>query len=263
MAQVVFALGDDVLPMNLSRSASWPPCSRPKRRCSLLPISQINARLKSGTVPPGSVIVAGANFGCGSSREQAASTLKGYGTDDRGQGVCPDFPAELREPRASHDHLPGDPGGGRRRTRFHANTRCEQDDRQTVRYRPAAEGAAGHHRRRRPDRLHAEAVDGEVRLVKTVISGQWSVASRCHTDRRTGGRRTGGHAAQTKGREVFPPRGPSCCGQPEPRSREPRAKSPEPRANLVPIVIRLVRPFDRHADVVRLLRRQLVSFTPR
>jgi len=38
----------------------------------------INARLKSGAVAPGSVIVAGANFGCGSSREQAASTLKGH-----------------------------------------------------------------------------------------------------------------------------------------------------------------------------------------
>jgi 3-isopropylmalate dehydratase small subunit len=39
---------------------------------------EINARLKSGNVAPGSVIVAGANFGCGSSREQAASTLKGH-----------------------------------------------------------------------------------------------------------------------------------------------------------------------------------------
>jgi len=37
-----------------------------------------NGRLQRGEVPPGSVIVAGANFGCGSSREQAASTLKGY-----------------------------------------------------------------------------------------------------------------------------------------------------------------------------------------
>jgi hypothetical protein len=30
-------------------------------------------------IAPGSVIVAGANFGCGSSREQAASCLKGHG----------------------------------------------------------------------------------------------------------------------------------------------------------------------------------------
>jgi 3-isopropylmalate/(R)-2-methylmalate dehydratase small subunit len=39
---------------------------------------EFNARLKEKQVPPGSVIVAGNNFGCGSSREQAASTLKGH-----------------------------------------------------------------------------------------------------------------------------------------------------------------------------------------
>jgi 3-isopropylmalate/(R)-2-methylmalate dehydratase small subunit len=39
---------------------------------------ELNARLKAGQVPPGSVIVAAQNFGCGSSREQAASCLKGY-----------------------------------------------------------------------------------------------------------------------------------------------------------------------------------------
>jgi 3-isopropylmalate/(R)-2-methylmalate dehydratase small subunit len=38
-----------------------------------------NTRLKSGKVAPGSVLVADKNFGCGSSREQAASCLKGYG----------------------------------------------------------------------------------------------------------------------------------------------------------------------------------------
>jgi len=38
-----------------------------------------NARLKAKGIPPGSVLVAGRNFGCGSSREQAASTLKGHG----------------------------------------------------------------------------------------------------------------------------------------------------------------------------------------
>jgi 3-isopropylmalate/(R)-2-methylmalate dehydratase small subunit len=38
----------------------------------------LNARLKDKQVPPGSIIVAGQNFGCGSSREQAVSCLKGY-----------------------------------------------------------------------------------------------------------------------------------------------------------------------------------------
>ncbi len=37
-----------------------------------------NARLKAKAIPRGSVLVAGRNFGCGSSREQAASCLKGH-----------------------------------------------------------------------------------------------------------------------------------------------------------------------------------------
>jgi len=37
-----------------------------------------NQALTAKQVPPGSFIVAGDNFGCGSSREQAASCIKGY-----------------------------------------------------------------------------------------------------------------------------------------------------------------------------------------
>ena len=40
--------------------------------------TEFNARLKAKAVPPGSVIVADENFGCGSSREQAASAIKGH-----------------------------------------------------------------------------------------------------------------------------------------------------------------------------------------
>jgi 3-isopropylmalate/(R)-2-methylmalate dehydratase small subunit len=40
--------------------------------------ADFNRRLRAKEVPAGSVIVAGANFGCGSSREQAASCLKGH-----------------------------------------------------------------------------------------------------------------------------------------------------------------------------------------
>ncbi len=40
---------------------------------------EFNAKLNQGKIAAGSFIVAGANFGCGSSREQAASTLKGHG----------------------------------------------------------------------------------------------------------------------------------------------------------------------------------------
>jgi 3-isopropylmalate/(R)-2-methylmalate dehydratase small subunit len=40
--------------------------------------TEFNARLKARQVPPGGIVVAGKNFGCGSSREQAVSTLKGH-----------------------------------------------------------------------------------------------------------------------------------------------------------------------------------------
>jgi 3-isopropylmalate/(R)-2-methylmalate dehydratase small subunit len=39
---------------------------------------EFNQALKNNEVPAGSFIVAGDNFGCGSSREQAASCIKGY-----------------------------------------------------------------------------------------------------------------------------------------------------------------------------------------
>ena len=78
MPQVVFTLGDDV-----STDAIYPgrfmatvlPTETPQFAFADYPF---NAVLKAGQVPPGSVIVAAKNFGCGSSREQAASTLKGY-----------------------------------------------------------------------------------------------------------------------------------------------------------------------------------------
>ena len=41
-------------------------------------IADFNARLRKGEIPAGSIVVGGRNFGCGSSREQAASCLKGH-----------------------------------------------------------------------------------------------------------------------------------------------------------------------------------------
>lgn len=40
--------------------------------------AEFSAKLKAKQVPPGSFIVAADNFGCGSSREQAASCIKGH-----------------------------------------------------------------------------------------------------------------------------------------------------------------------------------------
>ncbi|MDP2807894.1 MAG: 3-isopropylmalate dehydratase, partial [bacterium] len=40
---------------------------------------EFNKKLKAKQIEPGSFIVAGKNFGCGSSREQAASCLVGWG----------------------------------------------------------------------------------------------------------------------------------------------------------------------------------------
>jgi 3-isopropylmalate/(R)-2-methylmalate dehydratase small subunit len=78
MPQVLSKLGDDV-----STDVIYPgrymatvlPAETPQY--AFADDAELSGRLKS-RVPPGSVIVAGKNFGCGSSREQACSCLKGY-----------------------------------------------------------------------------------------------------------------------------------------------------------------------------------------
>jgi 3-isopropylmalate/(R)-2-methylmalate dehydratase small subunit len=79
MAQDIANLGDDV-----STDVIYPgrymatvlPTETPQ--FAFADDAGLNGRLRSKQVPPGSVIVAGKNFGCGSSREQACSCLKGY-----------------------------------------------------------------------------------------------------------------------------------------------------------------------------------------
>ncbi len=79
MAKVVLKLGDDI-----STDIIYPgrymatvlPSETPQYAFADMP--EFNSKLRSGQIPAGSVIVAGKNFGCGSSREQAASCLKGY-----------------------------------------------------------------------------------------------------------------------------------------------------------------------------------------
>lgn len=78
MAKVVLKLGDDI-----STDIIYPgrymatvlPTETPQY--AFVDYTEFNARLKKGDIPAGSIIVAGTNFGCGSSREQAASCLKG------------------------------------------------------------------------------------------------------------------------------------------------------------------------------------------
>jgi 3-isopropylmalate/(R)-2-methylmalate dehydratase small subunit len=79
MATVVFKLGDDI-----STDAIYPgrfmatvlPTETPK--LAFADYTDFNEKLNRGEVEPGSFLVAAKNFGCGSSREQAASCLKGW-----------------------------------------------------------------------------------------------------------------------------------------------------------------------------------------
>jgi 3-isopropylmalate/(R)-2-methylmalate dehydratase small subunit len=79
MAKVVLKLGDDI-----STDIIYPgrymatvlPNETPQY--AFADNAEFNGRLKRKEIPAGSVVVAGKNFGCGSSREQAASTLKGH-----------------------------------------------------------------------------------------------------------------------------------------------------------------------------------------
>ncbi len=80
MATVVYKLGDDV-----STDAIYPgrfmatvlPSETPQ--FCFADDQAFNHALQQHAFAPGSVVAAGQNFGCGSSREQAASTLKGHG----------------------------------------------------------------------------------------------------------------------------------------------------------------------------------------
>ena len=78
MSQVILKLGDDVSTDTIYPGrfmATVLPTETPQYAFADL---EINAKLRDKKVPAGSVVVAGNNFGCGSSREQAASTLKGH-----------------------------------------------------------------------------------------------------------------------------------------------------------------------------------------
>ena len=79
MPTVVFKVGDDV-----STDVIYPG----RYMATVLPTetpqfafaneTAFNAKLNAKQIPPGSILVGGKNFGCGSSREQAVSCLKGH-----------------------------------------------------------------------------------------------------------------------------------------------------------------------------------------
>ncbi len=79
MAKVVFVKGDDV-----STDVIYPgrymatvlPSETPQ--FAFADDKEFNSKLTGKSVPEGSIVVGGRNFGCGSSREQAVSTLKGH-----------------------------------------------------------------------------------------------------------------------------------------------------------------------------------------
>jgi 3-isopropylmalate/(R)-2-methylmalate dehydratase small subunit len=79
MARVIARLGDDV-----STDVIYPgrymatvlPSETPQ--FAFADNAELNGRLRSKQMPAGSIVVAGKNFGCGSSREQACSCLKGH-----------------------------------------------------------------------------------------------------------------------------------------------------------------------------------------
>ncbi len=79
VGKVALKLGDDI-----STDAIYPgrfmatvlPSETPQYAFADFP--EFNSRLRNQEIPLGSIVVAGSNFGCGSSREQAASTLKGH-----------------------------------------------------------------------------------------------------------------------------------------------------------------------------------------
>lgn len=80
MAKVVYIVKDDVSTDTIYPGrfmATVLPAETPK--FAFADDAEFNGRLQRKEIEPGSVIVAGKNFGCGSSREQAASCLRGYG----------------------------------------------------------------------------------------------------------------------------------------------------------------------------------------
>jgi 3-isopropylmalate/(R)-2-methylmalate dehydratase small subunit len=79
MPQVVYKVGDDV-----STDVIYPGrfmatvLPRETPQFAFADDAAFNGKLKAKQIPPGGVVMGGKNFGCGSSREQAVSCLRGH-----------------------------------------------------------------------------------------------------------------------------------------------------------------------------------------
>ncbi len=79
MPFVIHVLGDDISTDHIYPGrfmATVLPVETPQ--FCFADMQTFNAELKAHTYQPGSFLIAGSNFGCGSSREQAASTINGH-----------------------------------------------------------------------------------------------------------------------------------------------------------------------------------------
>ena len=151
--KVVLKLGDDI-----STDIIYPG----RFMATVLPVetpafafadnADFNGKLKAGKIPAGSAIVAGKNFGCGSSREQAVSCLKGYSLAIVAKDISRIFLQSAINLGLNIVVCPAiDPRKATSRAR-----RRQGHNRTSVSFRRTApESAAGHNRRGRADTLHA------------------------------------------------------------------------------------------------------------
>ncbi len=158
MAKVVLRLGDDV-----STDAIYPgrfmatvlPTETPQY--CFADLTDFNKRLKDGAVPPGSVVVADRNFGTGSSREQAASCLKGWDLVIVANNYSRIFLQNAVNLGLRLVICPDRRGFRGRRTRSQGRGGLQRDNRQELPGRAAAACPAGHRRCWRLHPLHPQA----------------------------------------------------------------------------------------------------------
>ncbi len=161
MSKVVFKVGDDV-----STDVIYPgrymatvlPTETPQ--FAFADETAFNAKLKAKQVAPGSVLVGGKNFGCGSSREQAVSCIKGHELFIVARDFARIFLQNGINLGLRMIVCPGIEAAEGDELEITADGRPQQDVRQAVLGSAHAEVASGHHRCRRSDPFHAQASAG-------------------------------------------------------------------------------------------------------